>query len=454
LLNSAPCNCIRKDSKVCTVGIWHLGSVYSACFAELGYSVMGVDRDQNRVDHLNKGVPPLFEPGLEELILKNIHLNRLSYTVSLRDALVDASFVLIAFDTRVDENDDVDLCEVYDTAAELAEYLENYSIIIVSSQVPVGTCEEIKSLIRQKRPSLDVDVAYVPENLRLGQAIEGFMNPDRIVIGADNEDTLDRVEAFFSVVKAPKIRMNLRSAEMTKHALNAFLATSISFINEIANLCDEVGADALKVAEAMRLDSRIGPKAMLKPGLGFAGGTLARDLKVLQKLGGKSCCPTRLIDGVLRVNQRQNHMIAGKLRKVCGSLQNLTVGVLGLTYKAGTSTLRRSASLEIIRDLADGGARVKAYDPKADLREIQGYTEFEFCSDELEVASGSDALVFVTDWPEFKELDFSRIKSLMKKPVVIDAQNMLDTERLVQMGFIYLGVGRGRGFQLAGKGKK
>jgi UDPglucose 6-dehydrogenase len=277
------------------------------------------------------------------------------------------------------------------------------------------------------------------------------MNPEWIVIGADNESTLDKVEEFFSVVKAPKIKMDLRSAEMTKHALNAFLATSISFINEIANLCDEVGADALKVANALRLDSRIGPRALLKPGLGFAGGTLARDLKTLQKIGRRVGYQTHLIDGVLMVNQRQNRMIVEKLRKIFGSLQNLTVGVFGLTYKAGTSTLRRSASLEIIRDLTDGGAKVKAYDPKADLREIQGRIDFEFYPDPWAVASGSDALIFVTDWPEFKQLDFSRVKSVVKKPVVIDAQNMLDAERLIQMGFIYIGVGRGQSFQLEGR---
>ena len=445
---------MRNTVKVCVIGIWHLGSVYSACLAELGYSVVGVDKAKEKVENLNKGLPPLFEPGLGELIMKNIRLGRLSYTVDLRNALVGTSFVLLAFDTRVDENDEVDLSEVWDAAEALAEWLENGSVVIVSSQVPVGTCDEIKSLIMKKRPSLDFDVAYVPENLRLGQAIDRFMNPERIVIGANSNSTLDRVEAFFSVIKDPKIRMNLRSAEMTKHALNAFLATSISFANEIANLCDEVGADALKVAEALRLDSRIGPKAMLKPGLGFAGGTLARDIRVLQKLGNKAGYETCLINSVYEVNRRQNSMIAGRLRKVYGSLQNLTIGVLGLTYKAGTSTLRRSASLEIIRNLVDAGAKVKAYDPKADLREIQGPMAFEFCSDPMTVAQGSDALVFVTDWPEFKQLDFSRIKSLMKKPVVVDAQNMLDADSLIQMGFIYLGVGRGRGFQLTQEGKQ
>jgi UDPglucose 6-dehydrogenase len=431
-----------KDSKVCVIGIWHLGSIYSACLAELGYSVVGVDKDQNRVNNLNKGMPPLFEPGIEELILKNIHLNRLRYTTDLRNALVGASFVIIAFDTRVDENDEVDLSEIFDTTAALAEWLENDTIVIVSSQVPVGTCEKIKSLIRQKRPSLNFDVAYVPENLRLGQAVERFMHPERIVIGADNESTLDKVEEFFSIVEAPKIKMDLRSAEMSKHALNAFLATSISFINEIANLCDEVSADALKVTEAMHLDSRISPKAPLRPGLGFAGGTLARDLKILQKIGKEANYCTYVIDSVLRVNQQQNKIVVKKLLKAYGKLQDLKVGILGLTYKAGTSTLRRSVAMEIIKDLVNGGASVKAYDPKADLHELKVHDEFEVCSNPYAVASGSDALVIITDWPEFKELDFPRIKSLMRKPVIIDAQNMLDAERLIKMGFIYFGVGR------------
>jgi UDPglucose 6-dehydrogenase len=291
---------------------------------------------------------------------------------------------------------------------------------------------------------LDFDIVYVPENLKLGQAISRFMSPERVIIGSNSTDTSKRVEAFFEVIKDPKIIMNVRSAEMSKHALNAFLATSISFANEIAAICDEIGADALQVAVALHLDSRIGSKAMLKPGLGFAGGTLARDIKVLQKLGKDTGCETRLIDGVFEVNRRQNGLIARKLQKLYGSVQNLTVGIFGLTYKAGTSTLRRSVSLEIIKELVAAGAKIKAYDPKADLNEIKGPVEFEFCSDPLEAAKDCDGLVFVTDWPEFKELDFLRIKKLVKKPVLIDAQNMLDGEALMKLGFIYLGVGRGR----------
>ena len=437
-----------NNPKVCVIGIWHLGSVTAACLADLGCNVIGVDNDKTRVDNLNKAIPPLFEPGLADLMLKGIKAKRLEFTADLKSALVGANFAIIGFDTKVDDNDQVDLSEINQTTQQLADWLQNGTIIIISSQIPVGTSEIVKSIIKSQKPKLDFDVAYVPENLRLGQAISRFMNPERIVIGADNEVTLNKVEAFFSVIKDQKLKMNLRSAEMTKHALNAFLATSISFANEIANICDEVGADALKVAAALRSDSRIGPKALLKPGLGFAGGTLARDIKVLQKLGKEAGYETRLIDGVFEVNRQQNKMIAGKLEKIYGSVQNLTVGVFGLTYKAGTSTLRRSASLEIIKDLVSRGAKIKAYDPKADLREIQGPIEFEFCSDPFEAAKGTDALIFVTDWPEFRELDFTRIKTLMKKPVLIDAQNMLDSESLIQKGFVYLGVGRGQTFSI------
>jgi len=432
------------NEKVCVIGIWHLGSVTSGCLADLGYSVMGVDQDSKKVEELNKGVPPLFEPGLPELLTDSIKAKRLSYTTDLSKALKGAHYVLITFDTPVNEQDEVDLSEIFDTASELSRYLENNSVIIVSSQVPVGTCEQIKSTIKENNPSLNFDIAYSPENLRLGKAIECFKVPERIVIGADNNPTLDRVEAFFGVINAPKLRMNLRSAEMTKHALNAFLATSISFANEIANICDEVGADAMKVATALRTEGRIGKGIPLFPGLGFAGATLARDMKVLKKLGIRHGYETPLVDGVLKVNERQNGVVVRKLEKIYGSIENLTVGVLGLTYKAGTSTLRRSASLEIIKELTDKGATVKAYDPKAASDEIQLHKEFKFCPDAYSVARDSDALVIITEWPEFKELNFDLIRSIMKKPVLIDAKNILDDEQLISKGFLYSGVGRGQ----------
>ena len=435
---------ITKNGEVCAIGIWHLGSVVSTCLADLGYKVTGVDKDPKRVKDLNNGIAPIFEPGIEDLMRVNISSERLSYTTDLSHALRGSSYVLITFDTPVDENDEVDLSPIFDTSMELSKYLKNGSTIVVSSQVPVGTCDQIRSLIEQNNPSLDFGIAYSPENLRLGQAIECFKNPQMVVIGADSDSTLDKVEALFNVITAPKIKMNLRTAEMTKHALNAFLATSISFANEIANLCDELGADALKVAEALHSDERIGPKLPLQPGLSFAGGTLARDLKVLRKLGGSFGYETYLINGVLQVNKQQNKLVIRKLEKIYGSVGNLTIGILGLTYKAGTSTLRRSAALEIIGDLIHNGATVKAYDPKASPEEIRQHQEFEFCPDPYMVAREADALVIATDWPEFKSLDFDSIKSIMKKPVIIDGKNMLDDKEMVERGFLYFGVGRGQ----------
>lgn len=429
--------------KICVIGIWHLGSVYSACLADFGYQVTGADTDTDRVNNLNKGIPPLFEPGLEEMISANIDAGRLKYTTDMENAVKDSRYIIISFDTPVDDNDDVDLSPVMDTCKRIAPYLKNGCVLIISSQVPVGTCDDIKLMIMKINPLTNFDIACCPENLRLGKAINYYKNPDRIVIGADSDITLDKVEQLFSVIPAPKMRMGLRSAEMTKHALNAFLATSISFGSEIANICDKVGADAVQVAMALRSESRIGNGIPLLPGLGFAGGTLARDLKILKKVGRENNYETLLIDSVFTVNQRQNGIVICKLERIFGSLKGLNIGILGITYKPGTSTLRRSSSLEIITELVKRGSSVKACDPKADMKEVKQHVEFEFCEDAYAVAENSDALVLITEWPEFKSLDYKRIKALMKTPVVIDAKNMLDMEQMKKLGFSYYGIGRG-----------
>jgi UDPglucose 6-dehydrogenase len=434
----------RNSGKVCVIGLWHLGCVASACLADLGYRVVGVDKDRKRVKDLIADKPPVFEPGLAELIKAGLDTGRLSFTADLKSGVKGARFVYITYDTPVDDNDDVDLSEILTLAKDIAGLLEKGSIIMVSSQVPVGTCERIKAIVLQHNPAVDFDIAYIPENLRLGQAIERFKKPDGIVIGAGSPATLKKAEKFFDVIKAPKLTMNLRSAEMTKHAINAFLATSISFANEMANLCEFLGADALKVAEALSLDKRIGSGLPLRPGLGFAGGTLARDLKTLTKLWSIYDHQGHIINAVLKVNKEQNGLVLRKLEKIYGSVAGLNVGVLGLTYKAGTSTLRRSAALEIIAGLTERGAKVKAFDPKAAPEEVGRHKEFRFCDDAYKTAKGADALVIVTDWPEFKNLDFDLIKSTMRKPVVIDTRNMLDDRQLAARGIAYYGVGRGQ----------
>jgi len=431
-------------SKVCVVGIWHLGAVVSACLAELGYRVLGVERDPERTAALNRGVPPLFEPGLEELMARHLLSGRLSFTTDFEEGTEDTPYVVIAYDTPVNEQDEPDLSSIVDTVRALAPSLAEGATLIVSSQVPVGTCESLAHSMRQLNPSLRFGMAYVPENLRLGHAIERFLRPDMMVLGTDTEDTMAKVEALYAPIEAPRIRLDLRTAEMTKHAINAYLATCISFGNELANLCDGVGVDAFQVAKALRLDSRVSPKAPLLPGLGFAGGTLARDIKVLKHLAEQHHYPAPLLNGVLAVNHLQNTTVVHRLEKLLGTLRAKTIGILGLTYKPNTSTLRRSAAVEIIRALAAKGANVRAYDPKADPNETEAYLrDFTLCHDPYAVAGGAHALVLVTPWPEFKGLDLTRLRALMHSPVLLDAPNMLEPTQVVQAGFVYQGFGRG-----------
>jgi UDPglucose 6-dehydrogenase len=423
--------------------LWHLGLVTAACLADLGRTVVGFDQDAELIEELRNGRLPLFEPGLEELVAAGVARERLRFTVDPKEALAGVRYAVIAYDTKVDDHDESDLSQVMASAALLARHLEDGSTVVVSSQVPVGTCERIEAAIRSNRPSLGFGIACVPENLKLGQAIERFKQPEMIVIGSDDPAAAAATGELLAGIGAPRVVVGIRTAEMIKHALNAFLATCISFGNEMANLCDEVGADALELARALHFDRRVGPLAPLRPGLGFAGGTLARDLKTLRKLGARNGVETPLVEAVLRVNEHQNRVVTRKLRKVFGSLEGLTVGILGLTYKPGTSTLRRSAALEIIDELTAGGATVKAHDPRANLEELPAVPNFEFCSNPGAVALRSDALVIVTEWPEFRSLDFCAIRDAMRNPLLIDAQNMLDAEEMTRMGFRYLGVGRG-----------
>ena len=317
-------------------------------------------------------------------------------------------------------------------------------MIWVTAQVPVGTCDRIAQAIRERNPALEFGIAYSPENLRLGQAIDRFLHPALPVIGADDPAVLDRLEKFLAPMEVRWERVNLRTAEMTKHALNAFLATSICFANELGNLCDEVGADGRRVAEVLRLEPRVGAKAMLFPGLGFSGGTLARDLQTLRGLGDQSGLETLLLDGAWESNLRQNQLVLRKLKKALGKLDGVPVAVLGLTYKPDTSALRRSAALEIIADLGREGMRVSAHDPKADRAEVAKRSGFRFCEDVYDAVKGARALVVITGWAEYKALDFGRVRKLMAGPLVIDTNNMLDAEALAKLGFTYLDIGRGR----------
>jgi UDPglucose 6-dehydrogenase len=430
---------------VCVIGLWHQGIVGAACLAELGHSVVAADHDAGKVETLSGGKAPLYEPGLDALIAAGLGSGRLRFSADVAGSVKGCPYVLIMFDTPVNDRDESDLSEVFATAAEIAPQLEDGVVLYVTAQVPVGSCDEIARIVAEANPSLKFGIAYSPENLRLGQAIERFRHPALPVIGADDPATLDRLEPLLAPLGVRWERVNLRTAEMTKHALNAFLATSICFANELGNLCDEVGADGRRVAEVLRLEPRVGPKAMLLPGLGFAGGTLARDMQTLRSLGDRSGLETPLLDGAWASNGRQNQLVVRKLRKAFGDLKGVRAAVLGLTYKPDTSTLRRSASLEIIADMAGAGMIVAAHDPKADRAEVAARTDFRFAEDAYAAAEDADVLVLITAWPEYKSLDFARIRRAMAGALVIDTAGLLDAGELEGLGFTYLDIGRGRG---------
>jgi UDPglucose 6-dehydrogenase len=406
----------------------------------LGYKVIGIDENSTVISNLREGRAPLYEPGLDDLISEEITEGSLRFESDIKTGVKEARFVIIAHDTPVDEHDKVDLSIVLGTAKRL-KGLTGQRTVIVSSQVPVGTCEKIEKTMWDvsSSPSL----AYVPENLKLGQAIDRFMHPDMIVIGANDATVLARVRGLFSPIRTKIIEMNLRSAEMTKHAINCFLATSISYANEIGNICDLVGADGLRVADALRSDSRIGQKALVRPGLGFAGGTLARDLRIMQEVGEKYHYETTLIDGVLQVNERQNASIVERLERAVGNMGGKRICIFGLTYKAGTSTLRRSAALEIIGRLTSKGASVHVYDPRVSKMEVPDLLLFD---DPYLACKGADAIVIVNDLPDFANLDFKKIKSAMKSPFIFDTQNLLDPTLVADKGIRYMGLGRGTKF--------
>jgi len=429
----------RSSTCICVIGLWHLGCVYSACLARLGYKVAATDADKRVVENLRQSKVPVAEPGLEELIREGVAEGNLSFVADFENAVRTADYVVIAYDTPLDTEDRMNLSPVLDAVNRLRN-VATHATIVVSSQVPIGTCERIVAVLSKGAETLDL--AYVPENLRLGRAIECFMNPDRIVIGSDSPLAIAKVRALFAPIHAKVIEMDLRSAEMSKHALNALLGTAISFANEIGNICDLVGADALKVAEALKSDSRIGPRLPLRPGMGFAGGTLARDLRILQDIGKGHGCETLLVDSVLRVNESQNASILGRLHQIIGKFEGKSIGVLGLAYKAGTSTLRRSAALGIIRSLRQEGALVKAFDPRVSASDIASESLL-LCDDAYAACDNVDVLVILNDCEDFAKLDFKKVRQLMKEPLLFDAQNLLDRNKIADDGFRYVAIGRG-----------
>jgi UDPglucose 6-dehydrogenase len=417
--------------------------VSAACLASLGHVVVGVDEDQDNLARLLSGRAPVYEPGLNGLLCRQIAEGRLSFTTDVGDAVGRSDVVVIAYDTRISETDEVDVTLVERVIEQVIPSLTNGGALVIFSQVPVGTCQAIRERIRKIRKDITIDLAYVPENLRLGDAIETFLRPDMVVLGVEEPLTSPHVDRLLGPINAPKVQMSPSAAEMVKHAINAFLATCISFANELALLCQAIGADATQVSAALRMDRRIGARAPLSPGAAFAGGTLARDVTVLRKVAADAGISAFVLDAVVQANDRQRLLPVRWLNEIFGELNGLSVGMLGLTYKAGTSTMRRSAGLDLIRALVERGVAVAASDPKADLSEVRDLPPFYFSRDPYDVVAGKDALLIMTAWPEFVNLDYRRIRALMRHAVVVDLPNLLDPRSLQELGFSYIGVGRG-----------
>lgn len=427
----------NKLSSIAVIGMWHLGSVYAASFAKLGYKVTCFDYDNELMENFRKGKTPIHEPHLDEYISK--YKDNLSFSTS-EDAISNKDYIFVTFDLPVDEQDKVQIELIDKIIVSLKKYCKAESVIVISSQVPLGTSrmviEELESEL-----SFKPRVMYFPENLRLGNAFDAFLNPERVILGSDYEAIMDQFIddfPFFNDIEI--IKMGLESAEMLKHALNSYLATCISFSSEICDLCELLGANAADVVKGLKSDKRVSEFAPLNPGLGFAGGTLGRDIQSLSNLSSKNNYEPKLLSAVYEVNQDRLPMLIEKIKRACPDLKGKNIGVLGVTYKPNTNTLRRSMSLGLVELLNDNQVNVRAYDPVISER-VFGYDYLEVCTNMDRFFDGLDMVVLMTDWPEFKELNFKRFAERVKGHIVIDTKNCLDAEKITNTGFVYKGMG-------------
>jgi UDPglucose 6-dehydrogenase len=432
---------------ICVIGTGYVGLVTGAGLAEFGMTLTCVDNDQQKIDVLKRGKCPIYEPGLEDLIQKNVKEGRLRFTTNIKDGVTSSLVIFIAVGTPSRKDGSADLSALEEVAREIADHMDGYKVVVVKSTVPVGTCRKIKALIQnhQTRPT-PFDIVSNPEFLREGSAIEDFMRPDRVTIGAESEQAVAIMKEIYSalyLVETPFVITTLESAEMIKYAANAFLATKVTFINEIANLCEYAGADVYHVAKAMGLDGRIGKK-FLHPGPGFGGSCFPKDTRALLRMAHDWGYPFKTLNSVVEVNEGQKQRMVDKIREKVGNLQGKTIGVLGLSFKPNTNDVRESCSIGIIQGLLTEGAKVKAFDPAA-TEEARGVLpELELGSDPYDVAKGSDAIVLMTEWNQFRRLDLERIKRLLNRPIFIDLRNVYEPDHMKRLGFDYTCVGRAR----------
>jgi UDPglucose 6-dehydrogenase len=433
---------------IAMIGTGYVGLVSGACFADFGHHVTCVDKDGDKIAALQRGEIPIFEPGLDALVAANVKAGRLHFTTDLTGPVADADAVFIAVGTPSRRGDGhADLSYVYAAAREIAAALQGFTVVITKSTVPVGTGDEVERLILEANPAADVAVASNPEFLREGAAIRDFKFPDRIVVGTSDErarKVLGEIYRPLSLNQAPVMYTERRTAELIKYAANAFLATKITFINEIADLAEKVGADVQDVARGIGMDNRIGAK-FLHAGPGFGGSCFPKDTRALVKIALDHDVPLRVVEAVLGVNDNRKRAMARKVSNALGgNLRGKTVAVLGLTFKPDTDDMREAPSIPLVTGLLDMGAKVRAFDPvgmEAAKRELP---DIMYCDDAYACAEGADALVIVTEWVQFRALDLNRLKQTMKQPVVVDLRNVYRPEEMAAAGFVYEGVGRGK----------
>jgi UDPglucose 6-dehydrogenase len=433
--------------RVAMVGTGYVGLVSGACFADFGHHVICVDKDAGKIAALARGEMPIYEPGLADLVGANVGAGRLHFTTNLKVPVAEADAVFIAVGTPSRRGDGhADLSYVYEAAREIAAAVDGFTVVITKSTVPVGTGDEVERIIREARPGAEVAVVSNPEFLREGAAIQDFKHPDRIVIGTDDARAIKAMQELYRPLylnRAPILTTGRNTAELIKYAANAFLATKITFINEIADLCERVGADVQDVARGIGLDNRIGGK-FLHPGPGYGGSCFPKDTLALIKTGQDHATPLRIVEAVAAVNDVRKRAMARKVASAIGSsLRGKTIAVLGLTFKPNTDDMRDAPSIPLITALHDMGANVRAYDPVGMEQAKTVLPELTYCRDAYECAKNADALVIVTEWEEFRALDLDRIKRVMReRPALIDLRNIYPADELRRRGFIYESVGR------------
>ena len=430
---------------ICIVGVGYVGLVTGTCFAEFGNHVFCVDKDEERIGSLQKNMIPIYEPGLEEMVKRNQSAGRLNFTMDVNEAVEKSLAIFIAVGTPSDSGGSANLEYVYQVAETIGKLMKGYKIIVTKSTVPVGTGKEIREIIRKnQKEQIPFDVVSNPEFLREGSAIEDFLRPNRVVIGTDSEQANAIMKDLYSplyLIEIPFVNTNVETAEMIKYASNAFLATKISFINEMANICDLVGADIHQVAKGMGLDGRISSK-FLHPGPGYGGSCFPKDTKAIVKLAESLGYRFKIVESVIEVNERQKMLMVDKIEKILGNLEGKRLGILGLTFKPNTDDIRESPAIRIIEILLAKGALISAYDPAGMEAAAKVLKDVNYAGDMYEAAQDADALVIITEWNEFRYLDWEKVQGRLRSPTVIDLRNIYEPSKMKSRGFYYYCVGR------------